>query len=524
MNRKVLIPLCVFIISRFIFINPLPVFFDSPEYLARFSNPNYFQAMSSGHTPFHAGYIMLFWPIFHIAKLLEINPPFTIIFAQIIISAIAIYCFYRFTAIISNYKIATIASIILSLTPIYWIINVSVMAELTYINFFLISVLFVALYAKNKSYQNYYLLIGCISFGLALLTNPLVGLWLPFILSVVFYLRKERVLLLFLSIGMTVFLAILINSFLIAYAYHAPIQNGIHQYLFGEDIKIAPNVSSVILITRFIRNAFIPILQNSTTIVFILSVISFMKIFHINKKLFVVTLLWISPSILTNQWFDPLLFGRHGIIAGFGLAFLASILLEKRKLLFFLTIGYLLIVSLPALNLLRQPIPYIEMGKFTQTLPKGLLIETHFARPQVEGYYSGKIIFVNQPGWDKKKLEEEIDSYLNNKQPIFITSQALSDPYGIYSGPFLYPLSLSYAKKFELEDIGSQYLMRKYATIDKNAGLTIFKIVSKEKTKYPDIPKLNRNRHRIDYFDPITQLWFLIDKAKIIQSHNIIKG
>lgn len=515
MNKKVLILLCLFILSRVLFINPLPVFFDSPEYLARLSNPNYFKAITSGHLPFHAGYILLFWPIFHIFTLFGANPSFAVILVQIIFSAIAIYCFYRFVGIMTNKKIAIIAAAVGISVPIYWIANATIMAESAFVNFFLISLFFLAAYVKNKAHLNIYLLIGCVSFGLSIFTNPLVILWSPFLLSVAYFLRKEKTMIISLSIILTIALAVLANSFLI--------QNGIRQYLFGEDVKVLPNISSFLTILRFVRNALIPILQNNTAIICILSLISLIKIFNKNRKLFVIAFLWISPAIITSQWYDPLLFGRHGIIAGFGLAFLTAIFLEKRKRLFPLVISYLLLVSLPALALLREPVPYLETSRFVKTLPKGLLIETHFARPQIEGDYLGEIIFVNQPGWSKEKLEKTIDSYLNSKKPIFITSQALSDPYGVYSGPFLYSLSLSYAKKFELEDILSSYLIKEYATINKDAGIAIYKIVSKEKSPYPMIPKLKYNRHRIDYFDPISQLRFFIERAITTQSQNIIK-
>lgn len=524
MNRKIFILLCVFVLSRVIFINPLPVFFDSPEYLSRFSYPNYFQAITSGHMPFHAGYLMLFWPVFHISALLSINPSSAVIFAQIIFSVIAIYCFYRFVEIITDKNIAIIATIIGISFPLYWITNSTIMTESTYINFFLIALFFMALYSKKIAYSNSYLLIGCISLGMALLTNLLVIFWIPFLLSVVYFLKKKKIILALSAIIITTFLSILLNGFFTAETLHIPFSNGIHRYLFSEDLNVIPNVSSFVMILRFVRNALIPILQNNTLLILLLSIISLVKIFKTNKKLFIVMFLWISPSLIVNQWFNPLLSGRHGIIAEFGLAFLVAILLEKRRILFILILAYVLIVFLPALALLKQPIPYLTEQKFVQTLPKGLLLESHFARPQIERHYLGKIIFINQPGWSKKELKITIDDYLNSNRPIFMTSQALSDPYGLYSGPYLHPLSLSYAKKFELENIIRLYSIEKYATIDEDAGLIIYKIMSQSKSKYPDIPKLKYNRRRLDYFNPISQLWFFIERARIIQSQSIIKG
>jgi hypothetical protein len=525
MNRKTFILLSLFILSRVIFINPLPVFFDSPEYLLRFSNPNFIQAVVSGHMPFHPGYIALFWPIFQIGRSVGANPAYAVILTQIFFSTVAIYCFYLFLRMIANNRIAAITTIISSLTPLYWTMNDSIMTESTCINYFFISLYFLTSHIKNKTNSRLYLIVGSALFGLAILTNPLTILWTPFILSIVYFLKKEKFMTITVSIVISATFAILTNSFLIAYFLHTPFQRGIYQYLFGIDIKIIPSISTpTVMILRSIRNGFIPILQNNTAIILFLSVISLIKIFNVNRKMFIIICLWILPSIFTNQLFDPLLLGRHGAISGFGLALLAAIFLEKRKILFYIVVVYIFLVSVPALNLLRQPIPYLEMGEFDKTLPKGLLIESHFARPQVSGHYSGKIIFINEPGWDKQTLMDTINEYLRSKIPVYITSQALSEPYGLYSGPFLHPLSLAYLKKFELEDVISLYTIKKYRTIDEDAGLIVYEIIYGKISKYFEVPRLSDNRHRIDYFDPAIRLWSLIERASIIQSQNIIKG
>jgi hypothetical protein len=513
MSIKKIILFCIFILSRIIFINPLPVFFDSPEYLNRFSNPNFLQAITSGHTPFHVGYVMSLWPIFHISELLGLNPSYSIIFAQIIMSLIAMYCFYLFIEILTNKNTAIISTVICSLTPIYWITNVSIMTESTCINYFLISLYFFALYAKKNVLSKIHLTIGNVLLGLALLTNPLTTFWVPLIFSVIFYLKRRKIKKFTASIIFTLALVVLINGAFICYSSGVPIQNGAYQYLFGTDIAIIPNISSfTIMLFRFLRNAFIPILQNNTAIIVVLAAISLIKIFKENKKLFIVSLLWIAPAFFVNQLFDPLLFGRHGAIAGFGFGFLAAIIFKKNWILFSLIIGYLILVSLPALSLMKQPAPYLETSKFIETLPKGLFIETHFARPQIEGHYLGEITYVNQPGWSQEKLKNMIDKYLNLKKRVFISSQSLSEPYGTYSGPYLYPLSLSYAKSLELNKIIPMYITRKYAVVDKSSGIMVYEIVSKGMSRYPDFPILTYNRHTINYYDPANQLFLFILK------------
>jgi hypothetical protein len=523
MSRKIFFLLCAFILSRIVFINANPVFYDSPEYISRFLNSNYLQAITSGHIPFHAGYILLFWPIFRLSQILNMNPSYSVIILQIIFSAISIYCLFRFVEIISDKKTAVITAIISSITPLYWIINVSIMTESTYINFFLISIFFLAKYYKKNAHR-LYSIFGYIFYGLAMLTNLLVILWIPFLLSVIYFLKRKKIKSALLCIILTTAITILINGSLIAYGFHLPLPAGIHNYLFGEDIKVIPSVFSFLSIMRFVRNFFVPIFQNNTVLITILAAFSLIKVFNISKIIFFIALLWISPAIITNQWFDSLLLGRHGTIAVFGTVFLVAVLLKRKRISYILVIVITLFTSLPALNLIRQQTPYLEEKEYLNKLPEGLLIDTHFARPQIEGYYSGKIIFVNQPGWDKNGFSKTIDKYLDNKKPVFVTSQALSDPYGLYLGPFLHPLSLSYADKFGLEDVLTSYSLKKYIAIDRDANIIIYKILFKSKSKYPIIPRLSYNRRQINYFDPIIQLWFFIERANTTQSHIIIKG
>src|SRR3989338_417485 len=508
MNRKIFILLCVFILSRLIFINYLPVFFDAPEYLDRLSNPDYFNAIISGHLPLHIGYILLYWPIFHFAIFFGISPSLTIILAQIVFSTIGIYCFYRFTEIITNNKIALLGTLIAILTPLYWIMNVSIMTESTYVNFFLISLFFLVKYGKEKNHSKLFLLAACFFFVLTLLTHPLVVLWLPFLISLIYFFRKGKIFITILELISAVIIAFLINSFFVAKALHVSYLNGVHKYLFDQGIAFTPAISSFLILIRFIRNAVFPLLQNNTAVIFFLGLTSLILKFNEDRKLFIVGFLWLLPSLIINQCFDfdALLFGRHAVITGFGLAFFAAVFLEKRKLLSLIVILYILISSLPALTLLKQPIPYLTEQKFVQHLPKGLLIESHFARPQVQGYYSGEIIFVNQPTWNENGVEMKIDSFLNKDKPVFVTSQALSDPYGLYSGPFIHMLSLSYARKYALEDVIKLYSLDKYATVDKQAGLEIYKVSRKVKSPYPKIQKLTNNRHRIDFYDPLSRL------------------
>ena len=214
-------------------------------------------------------------------------------------------------------------------------------------------------------------------------------------------------------------------------------------------------------------------------------------------------------SLYANQWWDSLLSGRHSLVAGFGLAFLVAHLVRRNFILVIILSCYLFLVSIPAVSLLKKEIPYIKEANSVKSLSKdSLLIESHFARPQVQDAFPGKLVSVNEPGFSQEYLTKEINLYLTNKHDVFVSSAALSEPYGLYSGPYLHYLTLSYTKPFELETIIKNYTLIKYKELDSKDNLVIYKIISSKKSHYPKVNSMKNSYRRIDFYDP---LWRITD-------------
>lgn len=438
-----LIAIAIFLISRFYTANAGPVWFDSPEYIARFAYPSFWQALTSGHYPLHAGYILLF-------KNLPLIP------AQIILGLAGIIAFYKLT------KNKT-AVVIVSLLPIVWISQTTVMMEAAYVPLFIISLY---LYSQKRY------LPASIIFGLSLLTHLAVLLWIPLILYYNFRSWKW--------LGGTIILTSIFNAYLISPNLFTGL-SGIYLSKLGEHVQF----------TQFLpllRNIFIPLMRNNTSLIVILAVISLFR-----RPIYI---LWLLPVIITNQWWDSLLYGRHALIASFGLALVVSQLLKSHYFFKSLIITYLIFVSVPTVSLLNQPIPYLDIVQQIKNLPSGgVLLNSHFARPQTANVYSGQTIYVNEPGW----IFEE------NKQS-FVTAAALSDPYGLYSGPYLHSLSLSYKNSPTLY----QNLSNKSFT---KVSPDIYQIMPTGEN-YP-LENLYYSPRRLDYYDPISQIWFMIKKIFI---------
>ena len=251
-------------------------------------------------------------------------------------------------------------------------------------------------------------------FGLNLLTHLAVLLWIPLI---IYYNPKSWKWLV---------ISIIVTSLFNAYLISPNIFVGLAGVYLS---KTSEHVQLTNIFVLF-RNFIIPLLRNNTNLIVILASISLFR----RPSL----ILWILPALIVNQWWDSLFFGRHALIASYGLALLTAQFLKKHRLGKAVVITCLILVTVPTVARIREPIPYLEVAKQINHLQVGgTLIDSHFARPQTEGVYLGKTIYVNEPGW-------QLD--LNNP-PIFITKSALSDPYGLYSGPYLHSLSLSYKDK-----------------------------------------------------------------------------
>ena len=509
MNKKGAIALLIiFIISRVFFINSQDVFFDSGEYLNAFSNPNFFQALLSVHFPIHEGYMLLFWPIFQLATFLEVHAGNSVIFAQIILATITIYCFYNFLVFLSDKRTALLGTILASLTPLFWITNVTIMMENAYIAFFFLSLFFLVKYSTKQ--RSFFAHLSSLFFTLSFITQPVIVLWLPFLLTTI-WVKKKQILLKF-SIYYAIYMIILnlLNLLFIGTSMNISVPQAFHEMFLNKKNEfpfLSWNIKSLLVVAR---NFFIPLMKNNTSLIVILAFTSLTLIYLKNKKLFLLCFLWITPALYTNQWWDSLFPGRHSLIAGFGLAFLVAYLSRKKILYFAIILIYLFSVSLPTLNLLNKEVPYIKLAEFTRTLPKAsLLVESHFSRPQVEKRYQGKLISVNG-GLGSSTIIQEINTYLKNEKPVFISSHALSDPYGLYSGPYLHSLSLSYRNPPELASYLKGYSVSEVKIISSDDNLIIYKITSNENATYPKINYLYNSYRRLDYYDPLWKLYKFI--------------
>lgn len=516
-----LIPVLIIIyfLSRIYFINAGGVFFDSPEYLHLFSLPNFLHALTLGHRPSHFGYILLFWPIFQIASVVHGNGGYAIVFVQIIVSILTLYCFYKLIAFITDKNVALVATIITALLPLYWIITDTIMMENAYISFFFISIYFLILSISKKNDYMFYTL-SLLFLILAIMTHAMVIFWLPFLWCVVFY-KKKKIFLQYLLVSIiSSFFGYLLYFFIMTINYNTTWQTLLYNLSREKDDMAVLNVD---LKSGFIvlRDYFILQMRNYTSLLTIMSLASLIVLWKKDKMLFILSVLWIAPALYINLWWDVLFPGRYASLSGFGIAFLSAYLIRNHKTAIFLVFCYLLLVTLPAVNLLRQPIPYLEEAKYVKQLPKdSLLIESHFSRPQVQQTFKGELVAINEHFWTNDSINKKINLYLTHKKPVFISSAALTDPYGLYTGPYLHFLSLSYTNNPTIKPVIEKYTLKEYKIVNSDDNLIVYRVISRKKSPYPQNKSLKESSRRIDYYDPLWRITNFVEKNSKIQFLN----
>jgi len=515
MQKKWIFAGAAFFISRLFFLNAGPVFFDSPAYLRRFADPSLFHALRDAHFPLHVGYIFFGWPLYSLASNYFKNPEFAIILFQIFLWIFASYSFYNLVLLlVKNKKTALFSLIYFSLTPLLWVTQVTIMMDSLYVALFIIAWY---LYMKGSEANNYtirYYTFASFILLFSLLTHFAGFVFFPaLIFSVIFFgnqKNKRTRILFFAFLSGSVLLYVISNIIFMGVRIYA---EGIYG-LYHDKAQLTFGFHSVLV---FLRNAFIPVLRSNTVLLSLIAFLGLVIQFRKNLKLFMLGFLIMAPMLFINQWWDSLLMGRHALLGTIGIAMFGAIFVTTRPRVVIVSYLYLFIAVIPALLLLRSPIPYVQIQNDYAKIPgNSLYIESHFVRPQIQMKQHTEVVFIDEPGWNSPLLTERIDQALDGGRKVFVSSQALSEPYGLYSGPYLHPISLSYKKEFILfEELQGRYSVKEFSVINKKDNLILYEINKKDffnKSIYPSVPSLIQSRRRIDYYDPIMQVWFYLNK------------
>lgn len=524
-------------LSRLLFLSPLPIYFDSPEYIKLIANPNLLHALTLGHEPIHPGFILPAWLLY---RALPLNSLYSAEIISSLFSALSLFTFFKIAEIYFSKRIAVRALIIASLVPSFYLAGVNALTDTTYIFFYLFS-----FYALSKSLQpgrkniwNRWFWLGTFSLGYSIFTHTQVILWLPlFFTPLLFRVKftkkvKDKALnqgstlkLICLFIGSGIGMGIISLVFLMVATGNSVISSLNLLFMHGGDFITSQNVFLAFL--RALRNLAITLLRNNSTILVLYAIIGAVILTSKNKKQVLFLLFWLFPVILTSQYWHIGLFGRTSLLASFPLSILA-VQIKSKLLLSFLFIQ-LVIITIPLAFTNKNADVQNKLVSMYEDMPKNaLLISSNLIRPQVTFY--GEKYFINEPGQDIEFIELKINSALLQKRPVYIDSQAVFNPYYSLDGNNLHILSLGKRGDSKVSELFKQYRIQIVSVQDWANRIYLYQINPYTKYDHNAVSGkaspgseiflypigLHERVHplRIDYHDAGTWVWAILTKKK----------
>lgn len=509
-----LILILILFLSRVFFLSPLPIYFDSPEYVRLIENPNLIQALTLGHEPIHPGYILPAWILSRIFPILGVV--YSAELVSSIFGTLALFVFYKIIKWLFNKTLAIKSLLVTALLPTFFLASTNVLTDTSYIFFYLFS-FYCLLRSRNRF--NKWFLLGIFSLGYSIFTHTQVILWFPLFLAPVIFEKKNRfqvfknvaaflVLGSILGISSLVLLLMLIGN--------TPIQGFKLLFMHGADIYGTGNIFYDL--TRFVRNFGIILLRNNSTLVILAAALGSILLYRKDKKKLLILFLWFLPAILVTQYWHIGLFGRVALVASFPLAVLTSF---APRLLYFLVVVQLIIMYIPLAIINKNAPIQNELVSLYSTIPQGgVLVSSNLIRPQV--VFSGEKYFVNEPGQSLEFIGSEIDLALKNNKNVYIDSQTLYNPYYSYDGNHLHILSLGKVGNSKTEPLFDKYSVE-IIKETSNKRIFLYKInpASRLKTdsksytyEYGKNFRGRLNHERIDYLDAGMWAWVLLTNKK----------
>lgn len=423
--------LILLLLSRFYFLGGHIQFFDSSQYIWRSESKDLITALTTGHAPYHPGYIFLTWSVNQIFLFLNIhNTSLACAIPSAIAGIIAITFFYLLVKDLFNKKTALLSAGIAALIPFFWIANISIIVDPTMIASYIVSLYLFHLWLNKRKYI--YLILAGFALGYSMWAHTQIAFWsLGFVGLFLAELRYKEWLKMFFKslffvIGIIFF--IYIYLYLLVYSGHNPTYFSALKYLLGGNAGdhmpfnlVAGTKNYLVIVTAFLV---------------ILSIGGFIKLFIDKKyKQLGFLLLWLVPGLyISALYLYANLYGRSSMISIFPAAIAVAYLFISwqsknllgkicKYLLIILVFAQLLYISLPiANNYKTKPAPFEELADLHKKLkPDGLYITSNSAKT-IYNYKNIDVI------WEmsKVKIDNDVKEAFSNKKPVYVGLDAVT--------------------------------------------------------------------------------------------------
>ncbi len=425
--------------SRLFLLNSSMDFFDSTQYFWRSASTKLIDAISSGHAPYHPGYIFFTWLTNNLLVHLNINDtPIAAAIPSAIFGTLTIVFFYLLTKEIFNKKIAFFSALLAAITPYFWISNIAIMVDPTMICFYMLSLYLFYLWLSKKNYL--FLILSGFAIGYAIWTHTQIAFWsLGFVAIFIYKIKpKEWLKTIFQSLPalLGIIFFIYIYLFLLVRTAHNPTYLSALKYLFtgnaGDHMPLS------------LKPGMINYLTIMTTLGALFSILGFVKLFFDKKRQkLLMLLIWLIPGLFFSAlYLYANLYGRSSMISIFPATIAISYFLTSWKTknlsikifqsaLIFLIIIQFLAISIPVVKkYATEPGVYEELGQKQQQLPAGGLYITSNLAKTSSGYAFYDTI------WETslEQIYQDIEATDKKNKPIFIGQDAIMFGFYKYDG------------------------------------------------------------------------------------------
>ncbi len=453
----------LYFLTRLPFLRPLPVFYDSFEYIQsinRLDISNFRQIILSSHQPIHTFYFitaLIFKKIFFFLSVQTI-----LVLISLIFGYLTVVVWYLFVNKMINKRIAFFSSLLLLVFPYFFVANTNILYESELLFF---QVLSIYLLSKQKP------VVAGLTFGFAQLI--FIGNLILFPIYLLFiFIKSKRKKITFFLFTISFFTTAFLIDYLILGSWKL-LQTKYTVHLFD---LVSTNNGILVTLGRVARNI---VIQSSAIlsipgIIFLL--IALLIIFIRNKKLFLIFTFNILPFTLLQQYWHAGFYGRLSI----GLIFPASLIIayvfENRIVKFLI----LLLISLSTINFAvaqRQESPIYSFYDLIKNQKNIVIVTSDYNRFL---YEKNRLHVFAFKGNNTGNATEFIEGSLKINKTVLIDSQALTYPYYQYDGSFYQILSKNSYGKPDAKIILNKYNLIKYIEDKKNKNIYFLRIINKK--------------------------------------------
>lgn len=447
-SRSFVLSFCAIIAlfaSRILLMSNSLDFFDSSEYLWRTGSASVWQAMATGHAPFHPLYVFFGYVLHNFLKFSEIT---SLELTSAITGSLGIIFLFLFIKKVFSPRVAWLSAILFSLIPFVFVSQITVLVDASEHAFYFLSLyLFLSALLGKKAKGLILALFSGLALGLAAFSHTQVAIWslgilaLPIIThkaipkkEVIDLLLKYLLLLVGGAVFIFLYLKLLIYSNSIGWHDSTDSYDSALRYLFLGNILDRNPIE--------LRKSLYYLVALSSSIVVLGGFLGAIKLFFSDKRKLLYLVIWFLPFLIGATYIYENLYGRTLIIGLVPVVILASYYLVSLKrfrlLAIFVVILQLCILSGPVISRYKLfPAPIEHIKDTLSGLEKGgIFISSNVTKTLANAAYDGEYVNFGDVGNGAGYVEEKIKQALADNRPIYILSDALLLPYHRYDGAF----------------------------------------------------------------------------------------